>query len=62
MVLQKNVYLCSLVPCRKALVQHVVRVNFQMAIWRHADTHVIQIPNATDGHCWTLDDDGDGEM
>ncbi len=29
-----------------------------MAIWRHADTPVIQIPNATDGHGWTLDDDG----
>ncbi len=43
---------------QESLVQHVLRVNFQMAIWRHADTPVIQIPNATDGHGWTLDDDG----
>ena len=41
-------------------MQHIRRANYQMAIWRRADTHVIEIPSATDGHGWMKH--GDGNM
>ena len=44
--------------CRKALIQHIRRANFQMAIWRRADTPLIESPKPTDGHGWRADDDG----
>ena len=58
MNLSKNVGLCSLPPCRKALVQHIHRVNYQMGIWRRANTPIIEVPRPTDGHGWTVNDVG----
>ena len=55
---KKKIELCSLPPCRKALIQHIRRANFQMAIWRRADTPLIESPKPTDGHRWRADDDG----
>ena len=55
---KKKMELCSLPPCRKALIQHIRRANFQMVIWRWADTPLIANPNPTDGHGWHADDDG----
>ena len=31
-IYEKKIELCSLPPCRKALIQHIRRANFQMAI------------------------------
>ncbi len=50
-----NVDLSAFPPCRGALQQHIRRVNFQVAIWRRADTPVVDVPSPTDGHGWTMD-------
>ena len=55
---KKKIELCSLPPCRKALIQHIRRASFQMAIWRRADTPLIARPKPTDEHGWHTDDDG----
>ena len=55
---KKKIELCSLPPCRKALIQHIRRANFQMAIWRRTDTPLIASRKPTDGHGWHADDDG----
>ena len=55
---KKKIELCSFPPCRKALIQHIRRANFQMATWRRADTPLIASPKPTDGHGWHADDDG----
>ena len=55
---KKKIELCSLPPCRKALIQHIRRANFQMAIWRRVDIPLIESPKPTDGHGWHADDDG----
>ena len=57
---KKKVELCSLPPCRKALIQHIRRANYQMAIWRRADTPIMEVPKPTDGHGWLMD--GDSNM
>ena len=57
---KKKVELCSLPPCRKALIQHIRRANYQMAIWRRADTPIMEVPKPTYGHGWLMD--GDGNM
>ena len=57
---KKKVELCSLPPCRKALIQHIHRANYQMAIWRRADTPIMEVPKPTDGHGWLMD--GDSNM
>ena len=43
----------TLPPCRSALVQHILRANFQMAIWRRAASSVVDMPEPNDGHGWT---------
>ena len=52
----KNVDLSILPHCQKALVQHIRRANYQMIIWRNADTAVVGVPSAVEGHGWTLED------
>ena len=51
---KRNIDLCSFPPCRRALIQHICRAKYQMAIWRHANEPVIEVPSATDGHGWTI--------
>ena len=55
---KKKIELCSLSTFKKALIPHIRRANFQMAIWRRADTPLIASPKLTDGHGWHADDDG----
>ena len=47
---KKKVELCSLLPHRKASIQHIRRANYQMAIWRRAETPIMVVPKPTDGH------------
>ena len=53
-----KLHVCSLQPCSKALIQHIRRANYQMAIWRRADTHIMEVPKPTDRHGWLTDSDG----
>lgn len=55
----QNIDLCSFPPCRRALIRHIHRTNYQMAIWRRANEPIIEVPSATDGHGWS---NVDGEM
>ena len=59
MNLSKNVDLCNFSPCWKALAQHIHRVNYQMGIWKRADTLIIEVPRPTDGHGSTVNDVGE---
>ena len=53
----KNVDLSSLPPCQKAFVQHNIRAaNYQMIIRKNADTAVVGVLSAVDGHGCTLED------
>jgi hypothetical protein len=48
----------QLPPCKDALLQHTKRANYQAAIWRRSLQNTPQIPEATDGHGWIIDGDG----
>ena len=52
----KNVDMATLPPCRRSLVQHIKRVNYQVAIWKRAHVPEPDLPGATMGHGWTLVD------
>ena len=54
--INKNIQLSSLPPCSRALVQHIHRANYQMAIWRRAHIPVLDIPSPTDNHGWQMND------
>ena len=48
--------LASVPPCRKSLVQHIRRVNYQVGIWKHAHVPNPNIPLPTENIGWTLVD------
>ena len=54
--LNKNLDLSILPPCSRALLQHILRANYQMAIWRRAHIPVHDIPSPVDDHGWQLVD------
>ena len=47
--------LLSLPPCRKTLVQHIRRCNYQVAIWKRAHIAKVVPPSPTEGHGWRYD-------
>ena len=47
----RNVDFALLPPCKKALVQHIKRVNYQVAIWKRAHEAEPDIPHPCD-HGW----------
>ena len=47
-----NVDLSTLPPCKRSLMQHVRRANFQAAIWKRAHESHPDVPDAADGHGW----------
>ncbi len=47
-----NVDLGLLPPCRRSLIQHVNRVNYQVAIWKRAHEAFPEIPQPDDSHGW----------
>ena len=51
----RNVDLALLPPCKKVLVQHIKRVNYQVAIWKRAHESVPEIPHPCD-HGWVEED------
>lgn len=52
-----NFHMGGLPPCRDVLEQHVRRVNYQVAIWKHSHIQKPQIPLPTDGHGWHIVND-----
>lgn len=51
-----NVDMGNLPPCKKALVQHIKRVNHQVGIWKRAHIPKPNIPAASQGHGWKVED------
>ena len=50
---QIKTQLCQcLTPCRKNLVQHAKRANFQTVIWKREHVPFPDIPKANDRHGW----------
>ena len=43
----------TLPPCRKCLIQHVRRVNYQLSIWKNSHIAQPNIPVASERHGWT---------
>jgi hypothetical protein len=51
----QNVDLATLPPCRRSLVQHIRRCNYQIAVWRRADQPDPDIPQKAMAGCSTID-------
>lgn len=49
----RNMDMGTLPPCRKCLVQHVRRVNYQVAVWKSSHIAKPNIPQASERHGWT---------
>ena len=45
--------MATLPPCKKALVEHIRRVNYQIAIWKNAHIAQPDIPHPWENHGWT---------
>ena len=48
----------TLPPSQDALVQYILRANYQAAIWCRALEPQLFVPDPHSGHGWTLDNDG----
>ena len=53
----KNVDMSSLPPCKRSLVKHVRRVNYQVGVWQQAHLPEPNIPNPIPDHGWEMKDD-----
>ena len=53
----RNVDMSSLPPCKRSLVQHVRRVNYQVGVWRRAHLPESNIANPIPDHGWEMKDD-----
>ncbi len=51
--LAKNVDMSSMPPCKRSLVQHVQRVNYQVGIWKRSYIAEPDIPDP-EGHNWRI--------
>ena len=45
--------MATLPPCKKGLVEHIRRVNYQIAIWKSAHIAQPDIPDPSENHGWT---------
>lgn len=52
----RNVDMSTLPPCKRCLIQHIRRVNYQVAIWQRAHEPHPTIPPPTENHGWTEKD------
>ena len=52
MVNDWNVDMANLLPCKRALTQHIRRVNHQVRNWKTAHIPQPQIPKASQGNGW----------
>ena len=51
----ENVDMRSLPPCKKSLMQHICKFNYQVAIWKKANIADPEIPDHV-GHGWHVID------
>ena len=49
----RNIDMSALPLCRKCLIQHVRRVNYQLSIWKNSHIAQPNIPVASERHGWT---------
>jgi hypothetical protein len=54
--INRNVDLSLLPPCKKSLVQHIHRANYQVAIWKRSHIAIQNTPKPREGHGWKLED------
>jgi hypothetical protein len=54
--INRNVDLSLLPPCKKSLVQHIHRANYQVAIWNRSHIAIQNASKPTEGHGWKLED------
>lgn len=52
----RNIDMGTLPPCRKCLIQHIKRVNFQVAVWKNAHIAMPNMPVNMENHGWTRTD------
>ena len=52
-----NIDLGNFPPCSNSLKQHVLRVNFQVRIWKLADMNFPELPDPS-SHGWIVNDEG----
>ena len=57
MIPKKNFDMGSLPPCRSCLQEHIKLINVQVLIWRQAHIPDSALPDPTDGHGWTVEND-----
>uniref|UniRef100_UPI00358E53D5 uncharacterized protein n=3 Tax=Myxine glutinosa TaxID=7769 RepID=UPI00358E53D5 len=53
----QNIDMATLPPCRRSLLQHIARVNYQVGIWKRAHIPKPDVPLAHNGHGWTQTDE-----
>ena len=49
----RNMDMSTLPPCRKCLIQHIKRVNYQISIWKSSHIAQPNIPVPSERHGWT---------
>ena len=49
----RNMDMSTLPPCRKCLIQHIRRVNYQISIWKNSHIAQPNIPEPSERHGWT---------
>ncbi len=52
-----NIDLGMLPPCKKCLIKHVQRVNYQVCIWKRANVGIPEIPAVGACHGWHINDE-----
>lgn len=53
-----NVDMTTLPPCKRSLEQHVKRTNYQVAIWKRANSPTPDIPAVHKDHGWKMGETG----
>lgn len=53
----KNIDMSGMPPCKQSLIQHIRRVNYQVAVWKRAHIAFPTVPKASESHGWKVEDD-----
>ena len=53
-----SVDMSTLPPCRRSLKQHILRANYQIAIWKRANIAKPRIPSVARDHGWVMTKNG----
>ena len=50
----RNIDMGTFPPCKRCLVQHIKRVNYQVSIWKNAHIPDPEIPAVSEEYGWTV--------